>query len=524
MKESLGHRFRFRTWLFLLALAAALPVMVFAVVSVLEIAQGQQRGVNDRLLQRAQAAANAVDRSLAFKVAMLEAVTHSQSALDRDLFGLYAHAKNLEPALPDVLALTLIDGQGAQIFNTLRPFGPPLPPTGNVKAAQQVIRTGRPAVSGLFTGSVSGQFVTALGVPLRVRRTPVYCLRMVTMAKEYTGLLADQHLPQGWTATLIDAEGTIVGRTRSATAFVGTRIDAALLEYIQAGQSGTLDSVNQEGVPVRLALAPVGEWGWTVGVHVPMATLQEPVRRHLLWLAGGMALCVLGGMTGAWWLSRRLAGEMDQVTTASAALASGAEPGPAQPPGMVREFRDVERALSEARQRGEQAQLDHLTRLPGRARFLSQAARIEELCRARPGLRLAVLFLDLDGFKQVNDQYGHERGDEILVQTAGILSAEVRQGDAVGRVGGDEFVICLAAEGSTARHTAEGVAGRVIARVGGIGHGIGCSVGVVLCPEGQPDLERALAASDEAMYQAKRCGKNCSAVRELPRAEPAAGA
>ncbi len=522
MTDPRAGRFRFRTWLFLLALVAALPVMVFAVASVLEVTHGREREINAELMQHALSAASAVDRSLDSQMAMLEAVTHSQAALDMDIPGLYVHAKNLEPALPDVLALTLIDRHGAQLFSTLRPYNSSLPPTGSPSAAQEIFQQGRPVVSGLFKGTVSGKDVVALGVPLRVRRTPVYAMRMITQIEHYGIILRDQQLPEGWTVTLVDSGGYILARSRDARTFVGTRVVETLLERVRTREPGILDAVNQEGAPVRVGMAPVGDWGWMVGVHVPVNTLRAPVRRNLLLLGGGMALCVLAGMTGAWWLSRRLALEVDLVSSASAALACGDEP--CIQPTMVSEFRAVGSSLREARQRGELAQLDFLTRLAGRAKFLSQAERIAEQCRERKGLRLAVLFLDLDGFKQVNDEYGHERGDEILVQTAGILSGEVRQGDAVGRMGGDEFVICLAAEGAHALATAKGVAERVISRIAGIGHGIGCSVGVVLCPEGQPDLERALAASDEAMYRAKRAGKNRLFVRELPPAEETAGA
>lgn len=521
MPGARSGRIRFRTWLFLLALVAALPVMVFAVASVLEVTHGREREINAEIMQHALTAASAVDRSLDFQMAMLEAVTHSQAALELDIEGLYDHAKHLEPALPDALALTLIDRHGAQIFSTLKPFGTSLPPTGSPSAGQDIFRLNRPVVSGLSRGTITGEDVVALGVPLRVRRTPVYAVRMITHVKHYSDILADQQLPAGWTLTLVDSGGYILARTRDAATCVGRRVAGPLLAGRRADEPGILDAVNQEGVPVRVAAAPVGDWGWVVGVHVPVKTLRAPVRKNLLFLGAGMSVCVLAGMLGAWWLSRRLALEVDLVSSASAALACGDEP--CIQPTLVQEFRQVGSSLREARQRGELAQLDHLTRLPGRAKFLAQAEHLAKQCRENPALRLAVLFLDLDGFKQVNDTYGHERGDEVLVQTAAILSAEVRQGDAVGRMGGDEFVICLAAEDSHALPTAEGVAGRIISRVDGIGHGIGCSVGVVLCPMGQPDLERALAASDEAMYQAKRAGRNRFFVRELARVEETAG-
>lgn len=152
-----------------------------------------------------------------------------------------------------------------------------------------------------------------------------------------------------------------------------------------------------------------------------------------------------------------------------------------------------------------QANHDSLTRLPNRARFL---ARLDEALAKdrRPGCRHAVLFLDLDGFKPVNDRYGHEMGDRLLCAVADRLEATTGDGGFVARLGGDEFTVLL--EDAPDQHTAEELAGRlheVIARPFGI-HGetieIGCSVGIAY---EEPDMAASelLRRSDVAMYAVK---------------------
>jgi diguanylate cyclase (GGDEF)-like protein len=123
---------------------------------------------------------------------------------------------------------------------------------------------------------------------------------------------------------------------------------------------------------------------------------------------------------------------------------------------------------------------------------------------------VAVLFVDLDGFKPVNDVHGHEAGDELLRQVAGRLSACVRERDVLSRVGGDEFVVLM--PGVVAPDDAESMKSRVrdVMRVpfmiGDREIRIGASVGIHLAAEAS-DPDQALRAADHAMYEAKWAGR-----------------
>src|SRR4029077_16971429 len=102
---------------------------------------------------------------------------------------------------------------------------------------------------------------------------------------------------------------------------------------------------------------------------------------------------------------------------------------------------------------------DPLTGQPNRTLILDRASQM--LARAhRSRLPVALLFLDLDDFKDVNDTFGHQAGDEVLVAVASRLAGVVREGDTVGRLGGDEFVLLI--EGDTMRGGAQGVADRIL--------------------------------------------------------------
>ncbi|MFN8109210.1 MAG: GGDEF domain-containing protein [Thermoleophilia bacterium] len=161
---------------------------------------------------------------------------------------------------------------------------------------------------------------------------------------------------------------------------------------------------------------------------------------------------------------------------------------------------------------------DGLTGLANRAHMLARLSQtVEE--HAGGGPMFAVLYLDLDGFKGVNDSLGHRAGDDVLVAAARRLATLVRPGDLVARMGGDEFVMLLTSV--TAAEEATRVADRVCIAIGapiavnGTVVHIGISAGIAL---GEPneDADALLRRADAAMYQAKRRGKNGYAVAPPP--------
>ncbi|MBS1191730.1 MAG: hypothetical protein H6R10_3522 [Rhodocyclaceae bacterium] len=178
--------------------------------------------------------------------------------------------------------------------------------------------------------------------------------------------------------------------------------------------------------------------------------------------------------------------------------------------GMVHVARDVTE-----RRRGEErlSQLAHHDPLTGRPNRLLFHARVTHaLDRARrENTRIAVLFIDLDRFKQVNDTLGHGIGDRLLVETAARLESCVRQEDTVARLGGDEFTVLLEPLHQPA--DAARVAEKIVHALGQPfhldGHPVttGGSVGVSIYPEHGRDLGTLLHSADEAMYRAKQLGR-----------------
>ncbi len=179
---------------------------------------------------------------------------------------------------------------------------------------------------------------------------------------------------------------------------------------------------------------------------------------------------------------------------------------------LERQVADRTLELRESHRQLEQiAYCDTLTSLPNRRRFTEELQSRLDQAR-RQGRSLALLLTDLDRFKQINDTFGHEAGDSVLIEAAFRLRGAVRDSDCVARLGGDEFAILLAP--SNDRHDIEAVCKRIqesfALEIGYRGSSLklGCSVGIAVFPQDGDTQETLYRSADLALYEAKRSGRN----------------
>jgi diguanylate cyclase (GGDEF)-like protein/PAS domain S-box-containing protein len=200
----------------------------------------------------------------------------------------------------------------------------------------------------------------------------------------------------------------------------------------------------------------------------------------------------------------------DGVSVWASASASAVRPLGDEPPYLILIVEDITMRRLAEEQLTRQALHDHLTGLPNRTLLVDRLGHALDAV-ARTGAQVGVLYLDLDGFKEVNDTAGHSQGDEVLLQVAARLEQAVRPSDTVARLGGDEFaIICPEVPDIGVLRR---VADRVLASVdrpfvvGADSYVVTASIGMVTGSH-RDDIDRVLADADEAMYAAKRGGKN----------------
>lgn len=282
--------------------------------------------------------------------------------------------------------------------------------------------------------------------------------------------------------------GEIMARRPNLQEFIGKSLaNTPLFQWrIKQAPEGVFRATNPlTGVPYLFSYKLTGETGMLVLTGIEWDIVIGKWRSRTVRTSSLAAFSVVIILTATWWGMR---------------LSRKAVTAQADRDAAVRAKDIAHDALNDARR-------DHLTGLPARALFLEEAQKIQERCR-NGTVSMAIMIIDLDGFKVVNDTYGHDKGDEVLIDAAHILQATLRDTDVAGRLGGDEFGVVLVGSQQNIGDIATKVAERIVAVIGDIGYGIGCSVGVTLCPIVCQDLNCAFRRADEAMYVAKRGGKN----------------
>lgn len=302
-----------------------------------------------------------------------------------------------------------------------------------------------------------------------------------------------------------------------------------LHDQAMAGLRGTGTTVNVQGVEEISAMVSVPSTGWFVVARLPTREAFAPIERAQRFLLQVFLLILLAyvvfAAVGLYLLFRPV--------FSAAAQAQGMSQGEQAlvPLPVVRqdEIGYLVSAFNRllARLNDKQAELarmahyDALTGLPNRALLYDRLQQVLAQARRR-NARVAVLFMDLDAFKHVNDTLGHEAGDEALRQTAARFSAIAREADTLARVGGDEFVLVLADLEQDAETAAVAVATKFIhalqlpLEIAGVPCTLGVSIGIALS-QGEHTPDALMLAADQAMYQAKAAGRNQYVIARLDR-------
>ncbi|MGY0833155.1 sensor domain-containing diguanylate cyclase [Azospirillum brasilense] len=322
----------------------------------------------------------------------------------------------------------------------------------------------------------------------------------------------------GGTVSLFDSEGTILARVPDPQGIVGRSMtDHPMVRKIMEEEAGIIEDDGLDGIPRISGFSTLEETGAKIVVAVARDDILAAADRNLLLGTGVMAGVVLLIVGGVWVLMEVMVLRRLRDLKASAAFLSSDLFDPHAPcmpaPVHPTEFSQVAQAMrTMGRTLSAIAFEDRLTGLANRRFFEAHVERLREQ-PAQDQTAIAILYIDLDGFKPINDQHGHHTGDLVLKEIGDRLARCVRQGDFAARLGGDEFAVLLSLADGHQAHYAMDVARRIINSVSapitadGLDVGIGCSIGVALWPADAADLSVALQHADRALYAAKRAGR-----------------
>lgn len=493
-----------------LVIACLLPASLMALTLIAHDYQRERAQLVRDSMATVRALTDALDRDLAGTQAALSVLAGSEHLRSGDLRAFHEQA-NQVLRHQNAANIALIDATGQQQVNTLLPYGASLPRGGIPDSLMQIFETGQPSISDLFVGPVARRPLIALSVPVRRGERITHLLGTGIFPERLAGILAQQRLPPDWIGAIFDSSGTIVARTHEIERFVGKKGAPALLQRVAQVTEDALETTTIEGIEVLSVFNRSSLSNWTVAIGIPRKNQADELWRSLGWLAFSVAVLLSGGLGLAWVIGGRVARPIRGLSASAIALGFGE---PVQLGALdLKEADEVGRALTKASrllQSAEyQAHHDMLTGLANRALFGEIVNQQLAVCR-RSAMPLALIYIDLDGFKAVNDQHGHGTGDDLLRAVSTRLGLCVRDADFVARLGGDEFAAVLmhadaAAATTVAAKLVESLAAPYV--IGALTLEISASIGVAPYPDCGDSLEQLVQSADQAMYQAKSEGR-----------------
>ncbi|TXT38513.1 MAG: diguanylate cyclase [Comamonadaceae bacterium] len=314
----------------------------------------------------------------------------------------------------------------------------------------------------------------------------------------------------------IEASDGDIAMTPTPTEGLYPQLDRAM-----NGFRGTGIGINPSGVEELTAMASVPAGGWFVMARQPTEDAFAPVTRLQHFMKVNSLLVMVIILSLMVWVVRYLLRPLREAADHADRMTQGELP--LEPLPVVRNdevghmtvaFNRVLSKLMESRSELEHlAHHDKLTDLPNRQLLADRMQAAFDRAQ-RYGHKVVVLYLDLDGFKAINDGLGHEAGDAALYEIACRLVNTLRRVDTVARVGGDEFVVLLSDLDDNARGVAERVAAKCLevfktpVMVVGQPCRLGVSIGMAI-KGGDTSAEHLLNTADQAMYRAKEAGGGC---------------
>ncbi len=466
--------------------------------------------------------------------------------------------KDLLELNPDFANVTYTNMAGVVVCSAVpQPGGKPV----NVSQApwfKTLLENKRFTIGEPFLGPITGKWVSVLSTPIwNAEHEMMGSVQFPLDLKAYDPNIPAQFLPEGSRYGFFSHNGIMIWRNLDPEGVIGTRPNAEAARRIVEVRDGEFESLAVDGVTRFFSVVPMPDAGWVAFVGVPASQVYAAAKERAITTAAVALAAIAALVLLAIVLARRIAMPMALLAATARSIQRGnrsaraISAGPSEVAQVAAAFNAMtdslhastealEAEIAERKQMEDQVRQlafhDALTRLPNRLLLqdrLSQAMAAS----ARNACYGALLFIDLDNFKPLNDSHGHEVGDCLLVEVANRLKSSMRMMDTVARFGGDEFVVMLSeldAQPHTSHDQAQGIAEEIAALLSApytltvhqagapdvlVEHRCTASIGVALFLGHTTSQTEIIKQADGAMYLAKKAGRNAIRFSE-PQPQP----
>lgn len=265
-----------------LVAGTTLPLIVFSTALVFLDYYNDRQAAAERVLETARSMRLVLDRELQSSISALRVLALSPALQRGDLAAFRAEAETFSEQYPEAPNVLLADGTGQQLINLRLPQGTPLPKRAGTTMVEQVFATGRPVVSDLFIGSVTGRPIVTVDVPVFKAGRVAYDLTFTLPFSTFRTIIAQQRPNDDWVISIFDGTGRSIARLPGAEQYLGASASDTLLPHLRSGAETVLETISLEGTPLLTAIARSQLSSWSVAVGMPTTALTEPLWRALM--------------------------------------------------------------------------------------------------------------------------------------------------------------------------------------------------------------------------------------------------
>lgn len=387
----------------MVATIALVPLAILSLAHAVISTRDQRDSVMRAATETISAVTTAIDAELEQSLASIETLGLSPLLQSSDLRGFHEEARQLLLRRPAWSAVVLLDAKGQQLMNASVPFGTPLGPTAESKLVAQIVRNGKPHISGVVVAPVAKRYIVAVGVPV-TRRGQTYVLRAGVLPESLLEVLDRQRIISPGVLAIVDERGVIVARSRSHEEFVGKPAVDSLLDLIAGRKEGWGEATTKEGETLYTVFQRSPRTQWTIALGLPREWVEGFVIRRYLLLGSGILASLLLGLAAAFWISLAISRPARQLGHAARSMGHGERPGVPDTP--LPEFRQVGEALVRAHEEREAL----LGREREARREAEQANRLKDEFLAMLGHELRNPLSAISNAAQILEHVGDTKG------------------------------------------------------------------------------------------------------------------
>lgn len=382
---------RIRTRLLILVLSILVPSFVAAALAVAYVYNEEQKNQAKGITEATRAFALLVDNELQAKAGILRTLANSPALDSGDLEEFYKHAKSMTPSAATTVILT--DLTGRQLLNTRLPYGAALPARrwSNISQLMQHYGADRTLVSDLFLAPIGKRYDFTIQVPVKLDGDIAYYLVMGINANTLQSLLARQHFPPTWLATIVDRNGLVVARTRNPEQFLGKPVRPRSRALLAAAREGFYESVTLDGIEVKAFFGTVPNVDWKVLVNIPTDEIRRVPQQVAAFLATIMALLLVMGTLAARRFANQAIGPIELLGRSADGLGNGEElsyqpQGLAEIDGVARRMAEASRQIRHSKHELEQRVAEAISATERAQSALLKGQKLEALGRLTGGI------------------------------------------------------------------------------------------------------------------------------------------